>query len=563
MTEANSTAIIKGKAISPGFAEGKTFLHRDMLQSLDTPVAIELEDVEEEFENLEDATSTISNDLLNLATRVEKEMDTRLGSVFEAHQLMLNDPSLKEELRTEIRQNLVSASGAVKAVFLRWENRFLRMESKVAQHKGDDMRDLSNRLSNALSGVKIHPLEKIPTGSILVARRLLPSDTIFLSQNSASAVLLEYGGSGSHAALFAREMGIPCIADIENILQRIPAGAHVLVDANQAEVIVDPNKDESRNHHRKVESFHKKLSIARKRAQKPTSTLNGTKIQVLANVGCAIDTERAISNGADGVGLYRTELAYLGRATPPSSKELLEEMKQALGPSKLKNVCIRLLDVGADKPLPYIGFLAESNPALGRRGIRLLREYPKLLETQLRAILKLCKDFEVSIAIPMVTVPEDVTFVKEALAKLGAELKLSKLPKLGAMIETPAAALSVQKFETLIDFISIGTNDLTQYAFAADRENAAVESYFNDSSDAIFKLIKIIHDDAPNIPISVCGELAGRVEHIQKLLDCGIRILSVAPPLIPIVKETIRTIRIQETSLSADLAMHLHFDQPL
>jgi phosphoenolpyruvate-protein kinase (PTS system EI component) len=187
-----------------------------------------------------------------------------------------------------------------------------------------------------------------------------------------------------------------------------------------------------------------------------------------------------------------------------------------------------------------MSFLAETNPALGRRGIRFLREYPELLKTNLRAVLELAREFDVRVLIPMVTLPEDVVAVKEALTQLGSELRLSTLPKLGAMIETPAAALSAREIAKHVDFLSFGTNDLTQYAFAADRENAAVERYFRDAADVIFRLLRLTHDDVPDVPLSVCGELAGRPEHTAKLLQCGIRTLSVAPPLIPIVKEAIR-----------------------
>jgi phosphoenolpyruvate-protein phosphotransferase len=537
----NATMLrIKGRTISHGLAEGKTFIHRDMLRSLDAPVVIETKNIEKELDHLEDATATITEDLIVLATRVEKVMDSRLAAVFEAHQLILNDPALKEELRTEIRENLVSASSAVKAVFLRWEKRFQLMESQMARHQGEDMRDISNRLSNALAGIKVHPLERIPEGSVLVASRLLPSDTIYLSQHSTAAVLLEYGGTGSHAALFAREMGLPCIADIPMILKKVPANAWALVDANLGEVIINPETEHKAGFQEKVSAHRKTLDAARRRAQEQAITRDGVSIAVFANVGNRNDTERAMTNGAEGVGLYRTEQAYMGRMTPPDVEELLDEMRRTLEPFKGKPVCVRILDIGADKPLPFIGFLAESNPALGRRGIRLLREYPQLLEAQLRAILKLSKEFDVRILIPMVTLPADIVNVKECLSRLASELQVSPLPKLGAMIETPAAALSTRALESHADFLSFGTNDLTQYTFAADRENAAVEQYFDDSSDVIFRLLQIAHDDAKDMPLSACGELAGRAAEIPKLLRCGIRTLSVAPPLIPIIKEAIR-----------------------
>lgn len=547
MCDKEATLLIQGKGISPGLAEGRTFVHRDMLRSLDAPTGIKAENIEREFGHLDDATARTTGDLLVLATRVEKEIDSRLAAVFETHQVMLNDPTLREELRAEIRGNLVSASSAVKAVFLRWEKRFLLMESQLARHKGDDMRDISKRLSDALAGIKIHPLEHIPPGSVLVANRLLPSDTIFLSQHSTVAVLLEYGGAGSHAALFARAMGLPCIADIPMILKRVPADALALVDANLGEVIIGPQAKQKAIFRQKVDARRKAFIAAQARAREQAVTRDGVAIAVLANVGCRDDTKRAMANGAEGVGLYRTEHIYMGRMTPPDVDELLDEMRRTLEPAQGNPVCVRLLDIGADKPFPFISFLAETNPALGRRGIRLLREYPGLLETQLQAVLKLSEEFDVRILVPMVALPEDVAKVKECLTHLGSELRVSALPKLGAMIETPAAALSAQAIEQYADFLSFGTNDLTQYTFAADRENAAVEQYFNDAADVIFRLLQITHDDAPGMPLSVCGELAGRAEHIPKLLQCGVRTLSVAPPLIPIIKEAIRESRCNAT----------------
>jgi phosphoenolpyruvate-protein kinase (PTS system EI component) len=461
---------------------------------------------------------------------------------------MLNDPALKAELRAEIRENLVSAGSAVKTVFLRWEGRFLDMESRMAQQKGADMRDISNRLSNALAGIHIHPLEQIPPGSVLVASRLLPSDTVFLSQCSAAAVLLEHGHTGSHAALFVRAMGLPCIADIQDILTTVPAGVRALVDADRGEILLRPNEAEQRRFGNKLADRRKLLSVARQHAGEPAITRDGVTIPVLANVGCRKDVDSAMQNGADGIGLYRTEQTYLGRTQPPDADELFDEMRRTLEPARGKPVCVRLLDVGADKPLPFVGFLAETNPALGRRGIRMQIEYPRLMETQLRAILKLAGDFDVSILIPMVTLPDDIVTVRECLDRIGAERGGGAIPRLGAMLETPAAVFSIPAMAPHVDYVSFGTNDLTQYTFAADRENAAVERYFNDSDDIIFRFLRVAHDDAPRMPLSICGELAGRPMHLPRLLQCGIRTLSVTPPLIPVIKEAIR-----ESSCNKDL----------
>ena len=540
MPDKGIALVIQGTPISPGLAEGIIRLHRNLLGPIDVPEDIEQYNVDEEFWHLDAATARISDDLTALAAKVEREIDSRLAQVFTTHQLILNDSSLKEELKKEIAENLVSASSAVKTVFLRWEKRFLLMESQIARDKGDDLRDISIRLRNALAGITVHPLDKIPHGSVLAISRLLPSDTVFLAGRSTSAVLLEYGSAGSHAALFSREMGLPCISRLHNLMTIVPDGALALVDADTGTVTIRPQKEQKVIFREKVDNKARAYNLARERALNPAVTKDDVTISVLANVGCNDDTEKAMMNGAEGVGLYRMERVYLGRVVPPSIDELLTEMRHTLEAARGRTVCVRLLDIGADKPLPFMRFLAETNPSLERRGIRLLREYPELLGAHLRAVLELAREFDISVLVPMVTLPDDVAVVKEYLEQLGSELQLSSLPRLGAMIETPAAALSAREIAKHVDFLSFGTNDLTQYAFAADRENAAVEQYFNDAADAIFRLLRITHDDVPDIPLSICGELAGRPEHIPKLLHCGIRTFSIVPPLIPIIKEAIR-----------------------
>ena len=539
MQHQDASFIIQGRSISPGLAQGITHVHRDLLVPMDLPVNIPHHQVEQELARLDFATAAISDDLITLATRVEKEIDLRLSEVFGSHQLMLNDPLLKQELRKEIVENLVSASCAVKAVFLRWEKRFLTLESQFARDKGDDMHDLSIRLHNALAGIKVHPLDEVPHGCVLVASRLLPSDTVFLANRAIAAVLLEFGSSGSHAALFVRQMGLPCLSAIPELMSSVPAGVLALVDADGGTATLRPEKQKQLSFQNKIAEKTKSYDLARANARLPAVNQDGMTIAVVANVGSPEDTRQAMLNGAEGVGLYRMEQAYLGRSLPPDRAELVEEMKRVLAAAKGRTVCVRLLDVGADKPLPFMAFFAESNPALGRRGIRLLREYPELLRTQLQAVMALSDTCDMRILIPMVTLPEDIVAVKDVLIPLCLEQQIA-VPKIGAMIETPAAALSARGIARHVDFMSFGTNDLTQYTFAADRENAAVERYYNDASEAIFRLLRLVHDDLPLMPLSVCGELAGRPEHMPRLLACGIRTFSVAAPLIPVIKETIR-----------------------
>ncbi len=441
MSDKGTTLITQGISISPGMAEGIIHVHCAPFGPVDAPAHIKQQDIDKELSRLDVATSRISYDLLALAAKVEKEIDSRLAGVFDAHRLLVNDPSLKKELRREIVDNLVSAISAVKTVLLRWEKKFLLMESHAFRSRGDDVRDISDRLSNALAGITGHALEEIPDGCVLAISRLLPSDTVFLSGRSTAAILLEYGSKGSHAALFAREMGLPCISGLPKLMTTVSDGAFALVDADRGTVTIRPEEKKKAVFREKVRDREQAQRLARASARNPSATKDGVTISVFANVGCREDTEAAMLNGADGIGLYRVEQIYLGCVVPPNVDGLFNEMRQTLEAARGHPVCVRLLDIGADKPLPFMRFMAETNPTLGRRGIRYLRENPELMETHLRAVLELTREFDLRLLVPMVTLPDDIAVVKERLSEIGSEMQMSSLPKLGAMIETPAAAL--------------------------------------------------------------------------------------------------------------------------
>jgi phosphoenolpyruvate-protein phosphotransferase len=540
MSERRTAMTLSGKTLSPGLGRGRTFVYRDVLTRFDEFYDITDSQVEQELIRFEQATARISGDLSALAGRVKKEMDSDLSDVFEAHIAMVQDASLKAEVEKEISDELVSAGNAVRTVFRRWERRFRSMEAEVAKQKADDIRDLARRLVFSLAGVRAHALEDLPHGSVLVANRLLPSDTIFLARRRASAAVLEVGGPGSHAALFAHEVGLPCVAGLPRVVDAVPSDEIALVDADAGEVIINPDQEQEHDFEVKREQQQRAISEARVHAQESAVTREGKVIAVLANIGRAEDTQEAIENGADGIGLYRIERLYLGRQEPPNVAILLEKMQKTLLAAKGLPVYVRLLDIGADKPLPFLEERREINPSLGRRGIRFLQEYPELLQTQLDALIQLSSDFDLHILVPMVTLPRDIQDVKERLTDTAARTGTSPVPKLGAMIETPAAALAAPSLVQHADFLSFGTNDLTQYTFAADRENAAVDAYFDDTHDVIFRLLRAVHDDVPHTPLSVCGELAGRPGWTSKILGCGITSLSVAPPSIPAIKEAIR-----------------------
>jgi phosphoenolpyruvate-protein kinase (PTS system EI component) len=297
-----------------------------------------------------------------------------------------------------------------------------------------------------------------------------------------------------------------------------------------------------------VNGLQATMSEARHLCHEPARTRDGASVDVMANVGCVEDFVSAAENGADGVGLYRMEQYYLSRKTPPTEEELLATLHRIAASMKGKPITVRLLDMGGDKPIPFLKLPAEDNPFLGQRGLRLLLRYPDLMTTQLRALLVFSGEYDVRILVPMVTLADEMAQVRRRLVELAAEMGVKRIPPLGAMIEVPAAALTVPDILQHADFFGIGTNDLTQYTMAAGRENPLVSDYFTDDHPAVLRLIRLVVEEGGGVPVEICGELAGRIDAVPALLRLGIRALSVAPPLIPGIKAAVRGVELRSNS---------------
>lgn len=544
-SEVKQNLKLTGRPISPGLAKGKAFIYQDILQRDHELYDISDHEVDEEYARIEQAVKVVCQDLEKTADRVEKELEKDLADIFQIQKAILNDPSLLEEIKKEIINELVNGEQVVKRVFRRWERKFRKMSDDNFRQRGDDVADIGRKLLRELTGIHAHILEDMPNDSILVAKRLLPSDTVFLSRKTTLGALTEFGGAGSHAALLTREMGIPAVAGIKELWTYISSGDMLLLDGFTGDVIVNPDERTEKTFDNKIKkqviSYKKELE----HCCEPARTLDGVTIQVMANVGCLEDLKHAIEKGADGVGLYRIEQLYLSRKNPLSEKEILEIIGESLEPLKDKPATIRLLDAGGDKELPFLDMPYEQNPFLGRRGVRLLLDYQELVITQLRALLRLSKDFNVEIMVPMVTIPKEMLLIRNIMNNEAADLGIKKLPPLGAMIETPAAALCSKEIAEHSDFLSIGTNDLTQYTMAAGRENPLVSDYFVDDHPAVQKMLHLIIQEIGKTPVAVCGELAGNPDAVSMLLKIGIKILSVAPPLVPKIKEEIKHISLK------------------
>src|SRR5262245_17234346 len=539
---------LRGARISSGLGMGRAWIAADILDRRPEPGRIEPQQVEGELERIRQALSSVGADLQESARRVSEQFDPDLAEIFRAHQMMLDGLLASREFEKELQGSLLAAADVVRTVFRRWEAKFAALEVETFRQRADDVVDLARRVLRQLEGAEGSGLAAMPTGSVLVAQRLLPSDVVALAQGGVAAILVEGLGPGSHAALLAREKTIPVVAQLPGLLGRIRQGDEVLVDAFRAIAVVSPSAQTRRDFERRLEQSRANLFRCRVECRKPAVTRDGQKVRVEANFALGDAAELLIENGADGVGLFRIEQFYLARELPPSEDELFDALAALLAPLRETPVTIRLLDIGADKSLPYVRLPTEPNPALGKRGVRLLLEYPRLLGSQLRALLRLSRVQPIRILVPMITLERDIEQVREQLLAVAREVGMQELPPLGAMIETPAAALTIAQIATHADFLCVGTNDLAQYTLAAGRDDETVSEYYADDHPSLLRLLGIVIGEASGKPVTLCGELAGREEAIPALLGMGFRGLSIAPRLIPTTKQLIRSIEVAGSS---------------
>jgi len=533
---------LRGTRISPGLASGAVWVAGNILDCNAETTRIEPHQVEGEMERIRRAFAQVEADLEESARRVSEQLDPSLAEIFHAHQLMLESLLSSNEFESELRGSLTSAAEAVKRVFRKWEAKFAAVEDETLRQRADDILDLAQRVLRQLEGADAFGLAAMPAGSVLVTQRLLPSDVVAVSPRDVKAIVVESLGQGSHAALLARENSIPTLAGLPGLLSQIRRGDEALVDAFREALVISPNPETRRDFEQRLEKYRASLFTCKGECGKPAITRDGQTISVEANLAAHASIDTVIENGADGVGLFRIEQLYFARELPPSEEELFRELQHLVVPLREKPVTIRLLDIGGDKAIPSLRLPFESNPLLGKRGVRLLLDYPQLARTQLKTLLRLSQAQDIRILVPMVTIERDMQRIRELIVAVAHEMGIENLPPLGAMIETPAAALTVGQIARHADFLSVGTNDLTQYTLVAGRDNATVSDYYEETHPSMLRLLGIIIAEASGKPVTICGELAGREEVIPTLLEMGFRALSIAPPLIPTTKELIRSI---------------------
>jgi phosphoenolpyruvate-protein phosphotransferase len=531
---------LSGRSIAPGLAAGKAWVVGDLLKSSAPAAAIGQNDVDRELLRLSRSFAEVLAELDQHSKRIEAEFDSALAGIFRAHGDMLKELFASGEFEREMRASLTTAEAVVRRVLRRWYKKFEAIENQTFRQRADDVLDLGRNIIRRLRGEGESNLKSIPEKSILVVERLLPSDVVLLPKSNVLAIVVESLGQGSHAALLAREKGIPTIAELPSILSLVTSGTDLLVDAVHGTLVIAPKESTEIGFRQRLEKWRAGLVNCKSACRDPAKTLDGRLIEVQANIGIHDDVELALDNGADGVGLLRIEQVYFARPSPPTEDELYRELKSLVAPLSPRTVTIRLLDIGGDKPLPYLGLPPASNPVLGLRGVRLLLNYAQLVRTQIGALLRLAQEHSIHVLVPMVTLETDIRQMRDIFDAACAERKIPTPPKFGAMVETPAAALAVPALAKHVEFFCVGTNDLTQYTLAAARDDASVNDYYQDDHESIMRLLKIIAADAADRPITICGELAGRESHVPTLLMMGYRALSIAPNMIPTTKALIR-----------------------
>ncbi len=462
------------------------------------------------------------------------------ATVFEAHEEFLDDPVLVADIEAAIGDG-TPAEHAVHDRFAEAIAQFEAMDGRMAE-RADDLRDVRDRLLRALLDAGTGPVDlgTLPGGTVLLAERLTPSDTAELDPDAVVGIATAAGGRTSHAAIIARSLSIPAVVGVGSGLDEIPDGATVLVDGEAGTVVVDPDDE------RRVAAGGDASSAVSERV----STADGRAVEVAANVGSPAELDAATDRGADGIGLFRTEFLFLDRESPPSEQEQYEAVTATLSAFPNDRVVVRTLDVGGDKDVPYLDLPRESNPFLGSRGIRLsLGEHADLFETQLRALLRAGAHEHgdnLAVMFPMVTRVEEVAAAEAVVDSVAAALDAAgadhAIPELGAMIETPAAAFLADSLAERLDFLSIGTNDLTQYVMAADRENDAVAAHHDPLHPAVLRAIDRTTTAARDADawVGMCGEMAGDPELTPLLVGLGLDELSMGAVTVPAVKRAVR-----------------------
>jgi phosphoenolpyruvate-protein phosphotransferase len=554
--------MLRGIAVSSGIARGTAIVLACADRAAGTLRRIEASQVEAEIASFEAALDKTERDLLALKRSVQERIGSRESDIFMAQALILRDPSIKRKVGAVIREQQVNTEAALSQVVERYTNAFDTVADPYLRERAADLRDVGRRLLEALLQERGAECTEIPDGSIVVAEELLPSVTARLELNQVRGFVTERGSKFSHSSILARSMRTPAVAGIAEAPRVIKTGHQIIVDGVSGLVFVNPEPSLQTEYERLEGDFRAYKNGLQQIVSLPSATADGTSIVLLANVNKFADTEAALLYQADGVGLYRTEFGFLIRSAFPTEDEQYEILKRAAERLHPRLITLHLLDIGADKQLPYFPLPPSRNPSLSERGVRLLLKHPAVLKAQLRAFLRVSGDHPVGILLPVVGGVEEIKSVKTMIADVMTELSaegksFDPYVPVGAMIEIPAAALMAETMASEVNFFCLGTNDLIQYLLAADREDESPVPYYEPLHPAVLHLIRSVTEaaDRAGRPITICGEMAGDPQYTDLLLGLGLRRFSVSPGEILGVKCAIRAANLSGANALAQLVL--------
>jgi phosphotransferase system enzyme I (PtsI) len=533
---------LQGKAVYKGIAAGSIVV----LKNHDHQVKrSRVEDTQAECARVEHAVGMAKKQLQGLYDKALKEVGETSAAIFEVHQMMLEDEDYLEAVYNMIRTEQVNAEYAVSVTGDNFSAMFAAMEDDYMRARSADLKDISNRLVRCLDGSGEAEWSAMEP-SIIVADDLSPSETVQMDKEKILAFVTVHGSTNSHTAILARMMNIPALIGVPMNLEELHSGEKAIVDGFAGEMILDPSEEECALAEEKIKAENEKLQLLQTLKGKPNVTKSGKTIHVYANIGSVNDVAYVMENDAGGIGLFRSEFLYLGRNDFPTEEEQFQAYRQVLQMMAEKKVIIRTLDIGADKQADYFNLGKEDNPAMGYRAIRICLMQPDIFKTQLRALLRAAVYGNLSVMYPMITSVEEVrkiyAIVKEVQGELTAEGIPYKLPEQGIMIETPAAVMVSDELAQMVDFFSVGTNDLTQYTLAIDRQNEKLEEFYNPYHKAILKMIQIVVDNAHKAGkwAGICGELGADAKLTAEFVRMGVDELSVAPSMVLKLRKAIR-----------------------
>ncbi len=538
----------KGKTVYKGIAIGPVLVFGKQ----DSVVAtINRVDIGREWNRVTKAIAQAKEQLQDIGNKATLEIGERDAAIFETHRMLLEDEGYLSTIQNILQAERVNAEYAVELAGVKCARIFSGMEDEAMQERAADIRDITRRVVNNLKG-RMQQIPVLTEPVILVADELCPSEMMQLDKKNILAFVVAHGSTNSHAAILARMMNVPTIIGVDMELSRIRDGMQAVVDCAKGMVTFEPGDALCSQALLQMQEEQEKKQLLQSLKGLESITLDGHRINICANIGEPDALEDALENDAEGIGLFRSEFLYLGRNGFPQEEEQYQVYKRILETMGEKRVVIRTLDVGADKELSYWKLNKEENPALGYRGIRISLKQQEVFRTQLSALLRAAVHGNLSILYPMIISREEVLQIQEIVAQVAKNLEERgipyQVPPQGVMIETPAAVMVSDELAELVDFFSIGTNDLTQYTLAIDRQNEMLEDFYNPYHKAILRMIQMVieHAHEKGKKVCICGELGADTSLTESFVRMGVDELSVAPSAVLHIRKVIREMNIQE-----------------